>query len=243
MASTVLQELLNAPIAPTVYPFSADILCSYARALKAEGFPLLEVLARPAEATFRVIQEINVRPERHLIHWGIGTILTESLARQAIALQPDFLVSPAFSRRVLHVAVQAGIPYIPGVCTFQDVQDVLEAFEAEGLRVQVLKLCPIEGITSDYVRMLGGCYPNIAFCPTGEVTLENLGAWKSTPYIAAPMGSLFVPETALEQRDFEAVRRHLRIIREVAEKGRSGQVNPVSAVVQTSTLPLSAAGN
>lgn len=215
-SNSVLDEMRAAPIVPTVFPLAADILCNYARVLSEEGYPCLELLSRPLDRAIQTFREIRTRPERRLVHWGIGTILTERAAQQAAELRPDFLVSPAFSQRVLKIASEAGIPYIPGVHSFQDVQDALEAFEEQGLKLKLLKLCPIYGLTSEYVAALCGCYPGILFCPTGEVTLENYREWKQMPGIAAPMGSRFIPQGALERGDFAEVRSRLRDFRLLA---------------------------
>jgi 2-dehydro-3-deoxyphosphogluconate aldolase/(4S)-4-hydroxy-2-oxoglutarate aldolase len=217
VAGSLFEQIVQAPVLPTVFPLEADILCAYGEALHAEGYPALEVLARPLEQALGVMRQVMLRPQRCLVAWGMGTILTESAARQAVELQPDFLVSPAFSRRVLHVAAQAGIPYIPGVRTFQDVQTVLDAFEDEGLPVEVLKLCPIEGVTLEYMRSLAGCYPGIVFCPSGRIPLAEIAHWTRLPYLAAPMDSKFVSLELLETRDVEAIRKHLRMIRRFTE--------------------------
>jgi len=216
MNESIVDQIVRAPIVPTVMPLSADMLGGYARALFDEGYPCLELLSRPLHQALEIFREIRSRPERKLVHWGIGTILTERAARQAVELSPDFLVSPAFSRRVLKVAAQAGIPYVPGVRTFQDVQDVLDAFEDHGLELRLLKLCPIYGLTREYVEALCGCYPGIVFCPTGEVTLENYPDWKQVPGIVAPMGSRFIPLATLERGDFAEVRSRLRAYRRLA---------------------------
>jgi len=180
------------------------------RVLAEERFAALEILCRPLEKGFAVINELNGRPERKLIALGMGTIKTESMAIEAVKLRPDFMVSPAFSRKVLRVAVQAGIPYIPAVRTFQDVQDVLEAFEEENVELKILKLCPVEGLTVKYVNMLGGCYPGIVFCPTGEVTEENYAYWRSSKFIGPGMGSNFVPEELIVNGEWDRVRECLR---------------------------------
>ncbi len=210
MTSTVLEKMSKAPIVPTVFPMSADILCEYIRVLREEGYPALEILSRPLEQGLDVFRQLTGREERKTIFLGLGTILTEKAAKQAVELKPDFLVSPAFSRKVLHVAAGAGIPYIPAVRTFQDVQDVLEAFEEENVPLKVLKLCPVEGLTTKYAGMLGGCYPGIVFCPTGEINWDNYPAWKSCPVIGAPMESKFVTREDLEKRDFAKIRNSLK---------------------------------
>lgn len=208
--------LVGAPALPTVYPIGAEVLCGFAEALAAEQFPALEVLARPLADALTTLREVFSRTERNLIYWGIGTLKTRADALEAAELRPDFFVSPAFSRRVLEVAVDRGIPYIPAVYTFQDVQNVIDAFDEFGLSVQLLKLCPVYGLTAEYVRSMAACFPGISFCPTGEITMENFAHWKRMPAIAAPMGSRLIPRDLLEQNDFVAVRHRLRQLREMA---------------------------
>lgn len=217
MPDSVLDKMITAPVVPTVFPLDADVLRLYARALHAEGFPALEVLARPLDAAMAAMEKINNSPERNLILWGLGTIITEAAARQAVALRPDFLVSPAFSRRVLRVATEAGIPYIPGVFTFQDVQDVIETFAEYGLPIKALKLCPVQQATPDYLRMLATCYPEIVFFPSGNIPLEDIASWTQFSYVSAPMDSKFVPREMLERLDIEEVRGRLRTIRLYAD--------------------------
>jgi 2-dehydro-3-deoxyphosphogluconate aldolase/(4S)-4-hydroxy-2-oxoglutarate aldolase len=218
--SGVIEKIISAKVVLTAAPLSADILLEYTRVLHEEGWPVLEILARPDSAAFRALETISGKPERKLICLGIGTIKTAAQAREAAALRPDFIVSPAFSRRVLKVAVSAGIPYIPAVSTFQDTQDVLDAFEDEGLTLKVLKLCPVMTLTPDYLRCMGGCYPDITFCPTGKVTPENIGEWMSVPCAGPPMESGFVDRALLERRDFQGVRDSLRRLRGLVEKRR-----------------------
>lgn len=220
---TELADLIQqAPILPTVYPTNAATLCRYADILHEEGYPAIELLGRPSEQALAAMSRIVEAPQRSKLKWGIGTVRTHAAARQAVALRPDFIVSPAFSPRVLEMAVQANVPYIPGVHTFQDVQNVIEAFEEYELTVKVLKLCPVFGLSPDYIQALRGCFPGIVFCPTGEITFENYLEWKRIPGIVAPMGSQLVPRDWLDAGDFEAVRHRLRQYRELANTAAKG---------------------
>lgn len=225
---TCLEQILQAPFVPTVYPLPAEILAAYADVLYEEGFPALEVLARPLDTALEAMKKINQLPQRKRILWGLGTMTTRTAAQQAVELQPDFLVSPAFSHKILEVCVKADIPYIPAVLTFQDVQDVLDAFEEYGIPVKILKLCPIQELSTEYVRLLGGCFPGITFCPTGGINRENFVEWLRAPYVAAPMESHFVPRELLINGDFEAVRVRLREIRALAAEARSLQQEGLS---------------
>lgn len=213
----LIDAVIAAPILPTVYPTDVETLCRYAVVLYEEGYPALEILARPLDQALAALREIAERPEYKLVRWGLGTMRTASDARAAVELGPAFLVSPAFSSRVLQVAVQAGTPYIPAVHTFQDVQDVLDAFNEYGWGVRLLKLCPVFGLTREYVESLCGCFPGISYCPTGEVEMDNYSHWKQTRGIVAPMGSGFVPRGLLESGDWAAVRDRLQEIRSLSE--------------------------
>lgn len=214
----LFDSIVRAPILPTVPPLPAHILCGYADVLREEGYPALEVLARPLQDAVATVREVIGRPQRQKIRWGVGTMRTCREAREMIELKPDFLVSPAFSQRVLDAALEAKIPYIPAVHTFQDVQNVLDAFEDRGVEVRLLKLCPVYGLTREYVQSLCGCFPGIVFCPTGEMTLENYSDWKNMPGIVAPMGSRLVPTPLLEAADWPAVRQRLRLLRRLADE-------------------------
>ena len=167
-----------------VFPQPAEQICRYVEILHEESFPAIEVLARPLDEALDMIRQINDSPQRKLLYLGVGTITTADAARRAVALEPDFVVSPAFSSRVLDIVAESGIPYIPAVRTFQDVQDILDAFEDKGLNVELLKFCPVMGLTPEYLRSLGGCYPGILFCPTCTITLESLPEWKKVPCAA-----------------------------------------------------------
>ena len=62
---TKLYDLLHdAPCVPTVFPMNVGKLCDFARALHDEGYPVIEVLARPHDDMLQVFQEISRRPER-----------------------------------------------------------------------------------------------------------------------------------------------------------------------------------
>jgi len=218
MINEVLKHISEAPVMINIYPGAAELICRFIEVLHEQDYPAIEILARPLDEALDLVRRINDSPQRKLIHIGMGTIKTQEDAQRAVEVQPDFIVSPAFSRRVLDVAVKAGIPYIPAVCTLQDVQDVMDAFEDVGRDVRVLKLCPVEIVTYKYVKILGAIYPGIVFCPTGTVALEDLPEWNKLQCIGPAMESSFVPREMIEAKDWQAVRNRLNQIRQLVGK-------------------------
>jgi 2-dehydro-3-deoxyphosphogluconate aldolase/(4S)-4-hydroxy-2-oxoglutarate aldolase len=211
--------LARAPAIPTLMPVCGATLSRYAAMLAEERFPALEVLARPVERLVPALREVFSAPERLVVRWGVGTVTTRAVAIEVVRLQPDFLVSPAFSKSVLQVAVESGIPYIPGVATLQDVQNVVDAFEDFGLRV--LKLCPVFHLSTTYVEALAGCFPGIRFCPTGEITIENFQQWAQSPAIMAPMGGALIPVEFIESQREGAFRERSRLLRRLSPLANS----------------------
>src|SRR3972149_3897295 len=101
MNAQVLDAITRAPLVPTIYlSAGAEKILQYGRLLAEGKYPAVEILSRPLGDALAVFRRIASAPERKLLRWGIGTLRTREGARKAVALTPDFLVSPAFSRNV-----------------------------------------------------------------------------------------------------------------------------------------------
>ena len=228
MTSAIDKDLLStlcaSPAQINVPPdLTVDQVAGVARALIEESYPVLEILGRPMEKALPLLHAFNERPERSRIAMAVGTILTRRHAEQAVAAKPDLLVSPAFSRRVLEVAVEAGIPYIPAVSTLQDIQDVLDAYEDVGWELRVLKACPLNWITPAIMDMIARIYPTITFCPTGTVELEDIPLLKARSWMGAPMEQWFLERAWIDDGNWDRVRERLREIRRLAEAGEANR--------------------
>ena len=222
MREDVLVELSRAPAQLNIMPdYPVDTVCGYIDVINEEGYPILEILGRPMDKALAILEELNARPQRSKVYMAIGTIITRSDAERVAALRPDLMVSPAFSRKVLEVAVQADIPYVPGISSLQDVQDVLDAFEDVGREVTVLKVCPVDLLGRDLVGVIGGIYPGIALCPTGTINMEDIPEWKAMPWMGAPMERWFVPDEMIHACDWDVIRSRLQEIKRLAAEGLS----------------------
>lgn len=217
MDESLLRTYLSAAVSVNIFPqHGVDRVCQLVDIMVEEGFFLLEILARPAEDAETLLREFNERPQRGKVRLAVGTLKRAAETRRFAELRPDVLVSPAFSRNVLDAAVKYNLPYLPGVCTLQDIQDVIDALEAAGRDVKILKLCPVEIMTWNYVRMLASIYTGITFCPTGTIMLEDLPMWRSLPCIGPAMECHFVPPEMIDSGDAEKIRQRLRDIRRYA---------------------------
>lgn len=226
MKEDVLKKLVGAPAQLNIMPhFSVDAVCGYIDLLHEESFPILEILGRPMDDALELLAQVNERPQRAKVFMAVGTVRTRDDAKRVVELKPDFVVSGAFSRRVLDVTVEAGIPYVPAISTLQDIQNVLDAFEDVGRELKVLKVCPADMTNIYFLSMYAGIFPGISFCPTGNIRLEDIPAWKAMPWMGAPMERWFIADELIHAEDWEAIRTRLREIKELARQGESQREN------------------
>ncbi|MFA5865884.1 MAG: bifunctional 4-hydroxy-2-oxoglutarate aldolase/2-dehydro-3-deoxy-phosphogluconate aldolase [Phycisphaerae bacterium] len=219
----ILAHIAESPILVAVHPQYARCMekfCRFLEILSQEGYLAMELMARPLDSAVEVMKELRDLPQRKLVSIGLATIRTIGDAQQAIAAGSDFLVSPAFSERVLEASIEAGIPYLPAVSTMQDVQDVWEAFDRIGRKVSVLKLCPVEFMTPPYITSLGKCYPGITFCPTGTVPLQEIPRWAAMEFIGPPIESTYTPGEWIAEGRYEQIKERLRMLRHLSEVGK-----------------------
>ncbi len=197
-APTMLDAVLAGPVVPVVRVERAQDAVPVARALLDGGVTVIELTLRtPAalEAIRLVAAEV---PE---ITVGAGTVTSDIQVERAIDAGAEFLVSPGFTESLLETFLGAPVPALPGVAT------VGEAMRAAERGLDRLKLFPAGasgGIA--LLRGLGEVLPGIAFCPTGGITAQSAPDYLALANVACVGGSWLTPASAIEQRDWAAIR-------------------------------------
>jgi len=187
-----------APVIPVLVVDDAGLAAELARALVAGGLPVLEVTLRTPAAldAIRAMSEV----EGGIV--GAGTLLTPAdveAAREAGAL---FGVSPGATDRLLDAAEAADLPLLPGAATATEAMRLLE----RGYTMQ--KFFPAEA--SGGAKALGALaspLPQIAFCPTGGVSLKNAPDYLALPNTLCVGGSWVAPITCVAARDWDEIER------------------------------------
>ncbi len=196
-ASDHAEEICRlAPVIPVLVvhdPAHADPL---ARALVAGGLPALEVTLR-TPAALEVIAEM-ARVEGGTV--GAGTLLTPDDVEKAVAAGARFGVSPGSTARLLDAAEGADLPMLPGAATSTEAMTLLE----RGYRVQ--KFFPAEASGgASALKAIGAPLPQIRFCPTGGVTLDNAPDYLGLANTLCVGGSWVAPRDKVEAGDWEGI--------------------------------------
>jgi len=136
-----------------------------AHAVARGGLPLLEVTYTVPDAT-RVMAELARDPDLIV---GAGTVLTARQAHDAIAAGARFIVAPNLSLEVAQVALAAGLLYIPGAYTTNEIVAARDA------GAHLVKVYPV-GVAGgpEYIRIIRDPLPDIPMLAAGGTNLDNI---------------------------------------------------------------------
>ena len=140
---------------------------------------------------------------------GVGTVLDESQAREALVAGADFLVSPALATEAVDMAHAAGA--VPA--------GRLHAHRGAGRAargVDMVKIFPADTGGPKHLAALKSVYPDTVFCPTGGVTVDNMGAYFAAGASIVGIGSNLYDKAAFAARDTAALVKQIIQTREAA---------------------------
>ena len=125
---------------------------------------------------------------------GAGTVTGQEQLHQSAEAGADFVVSPHFNEELTSVALELGIPYLPGVLTPTEVQ------RATNHGCVMVKIFPVSRLGGPaYVQDLLGPFPQLKAMVTGGISIEEIPRYLKAGAKSVGLGSIFA-ETAKETR-------------------------------------------
>lgn len=193
-----MRELLKwSPVIPVIVIDDANRAVPLAQALLAGGITVLEITLR-TPAALEAIHEISHNvPE---VQVGAGTIIHPDQFAKAKAAGASFGVSPGLTPALAEGARAFGLPYLPGVAT------VSEAIRAQEEGFETVKFYPAESLGgTKTLAGIAAVLPDLRFCPTGGVNLQNMTDYLAIPSVVAVGGTWLVPNSLLTQQNYAAI--------------------------------------
>ena len=172
-----------------------------AETLLEAGLGVIEVTFR-THAAAEVIARIAERYPDMVV--GAGTVIGEQDLRRAAQAGARFALAPGLSPRMLDMAAEIGLPYVPGAMTPSDLQAGIE----RGVRTfKFFPATPAGGIP--FLRSIAAPFSlhGLRFIPTGGVSPGNLADWLSEPSVAAVGGTWIASRSMIRQGDWAGIRR------------------------------------
>jgi len=153
---------------------------------------------RVIEVTLRTPPALDVIREMKTVAGaivGAGTVLNEADLHASIEAGASFAVSPGLTRGLTHAAIEAGVPYLPGVANSSDIMRGLD------LGLTHFKFFPAEASGGrKTLAALAAPFSQCRFCPTGGITLETAPDWLALPPVLCIGGSWLAPGGRLDSQ-------------------------------------------
>ena len=185
-----------APVVPVLVIDDLAHARKLAEALVAGGLPALEVTLRTPVA----LDAIRAMAEVPGGVVGAGTLLTPADVKAAKAAGAKFGVSPGATTRLLDACADYELPLLPGAATATEVMLLLE------LGYTVQKFFPAEQSGgAAYLKSIGSPIPQVSFCPTGGISLNNARDYLGLSNILCVGGSWVAPKDAMLRGDWAAI--------------------------------------
>ena len=202
MIKNTLELAAYGPVIPVIVLQRLEHAVPMARALVEGGIRVLEVTLRTPAAVACIEAIARDVPEVVL---GAGTLRSAADVRSAREAGCQFGVSPGYSAAIAAACREARLPLLPGVATASEVM----AANADGL--SFLKFFPAGtagGI--GMLKALAGPFPDVAFCPTGGVTIETAPQFLALANVKVCGGSWVTPADALAGGDWARITKLAR---------------------------------
>lgn len=196
-ASKKTEEICRlAPVIPVLVVQNPDIAKPLAEALISGGLPVLEVTLRTKSA-LDVISEMAKIPGGVV---GAGTITKAKDVKDAINAGANFAVSPGSTDNILEACEQQNLPILPGAATSSEIMRLFD------LGYSVQKFFPAEAIGGQSaLKAIGGPLPNVKFCPTGGITIDNAKGYLELKNTLCVGGSWITPQRLIENKDWKSI--------------------------------------
>ncbi len=190
-----LKDILNlAPVVPVLTIEAVEHAVPLARALAAGGLTALEITLRTS-AALEAMERIAGEVEGVVV--GAGTVLNAADLERVARAGAGFAVSPGLMDGA---APDGPVPLLPGAAT---ASEVMRAIAAGFTCLKFFPAVPAGGLAM--LKSFGPVFPQVAFCPTGGVGLDNAASFLALPNVICVGGSWVAPAQAVRDGDWSRI--------------------------------------
>lgn len=195
----IRQQLLASRAVATVTIENVEDARPLAEALWSGGIRSIEVTLR-TDAGLEAIKTIAEAYPRMLVM--AGTVITPDQVKQAQDAGASCAVAPGMNRRVIEAALEAKLPFGPGIATPSEIEVALE-YDCD-----ILKFFPAESMGGlAYLKNMQTPYAHLSlqFIPLGGLNINNAAGYLVDSCILAVGGSWIAKPDAIRTGDWEGI--------------------------------------
>lgn len=192
------KDLFNmGPIVPVLVINNVEEALPIAEALLTAGIKVLEVTLR-TPAALDVISAIAKELPEAIV--GSGTVTNRQQLQQSYDAGAKFAISPGLTKDLLQAGNEGNIALIPGISSISELMDGAD------YGYDHLKFFPAEasgGVNA--IKSIGGPFPDIRFCPTGGINLNNVRDYLALPNVVCCGGSWLVSNEIVQNKNWAEI--------------------------------------
>jgi len=196
----IINRIVRQGMLPLFFHADAEVSLQVTRSLYRAGVRVIEYTNRGPAAleNFRLLKKVQ-QDELPDLAIGIGTIKTETEARDFINAGADFIIAPIVNPAVAKVAHEHGLLWCPGCMS------PTEIFSAQQHGADLIKLFPANFLGPSFLSAIKELFPGQLFIPTGgvELNIDHIREWFKADVCAVGVGSKLITKEVLEQGLYE----------------------------------------
>lgn len=189
-------------VVPVIVITHPDQAVPMAHALLEGGVDVMEITLRHSAGLAAIEQVARHVPHMHV---GAGTVTRADEMARVQAAGAKFALSPGMTNALVQAAMACRLPFMPGVMT---PGEVMAARDHGFSLVKLFPAAQAGGMAM--LKALSGPLGDTQFCPTGGVSLANMGEFLKLPNVAMVGGSWLTPLDVVQRGDWAEITRLAR---------------------------------
>lgn len=187
----------TSPIVPVVVVNKADEALDLAKALHEGGISIMEITLRTS-AGLEAIEKISKEFPSMLV--GAGTVCDVQDYKNAVNAGSQFIFSPGITSSLINESKKQDIAFIPGV---SNASEIMLAKENSLTHCKLFPASLVGGV--NILKAYSGPFPNINFCPTGGINLDNMNDFLSLDNVLCVGGSWLASSRLVKEKKFNEI--------------------------------------
>lgn len=168
-----------------------------AEALLAADVKVLEITLR-TKAALGAIETIAKNLPEAIV--GSGTVSNRALLQASADAGAKFAISPGLTEDLLRAGNEGDVTLLPGISTISELMTGLDH------GYDHFKFFPAESSGGPgAIKSIGGPFPDVRFCPTGGISMNNVKNYLALPNVMCCGGSWLVTNEIIANKDWSQI--------------------------------------
>jgi len=200
----IIEEILKRKAVAVLRIKEPEKLKKVIEALADGGITIAEITMTVPNA-IQLIEKMSNELDKNIMV-GVGSVLNQQVAEDAIKAGAKYVVSPIFKKEIIETAHKYDVPAMPGCFTPTEIQTAYES------GADIIKVFPADVLGMAFFKGILAPMPHLKLMPTGGVTLTNAGEWLKAGACAVGIGSALLDKEAIQNEKYEKLTENAKLV-------------------------------